>query len=115
MNTVRSNLTRMKHSIHDKFPDGNDIFGFAGISKELLVSCVEEAHSLSYKLAELEPIFEITILKRKLAQLIEECKDYLNKGPEQWSKEKKFDQFVTSLTKIREEIRFTYLIVVDKG
>ncbi len=105
----------MKKTIQERFPDGDDVFGFSGINKELLVACVDDAYQLSYKLADMEPKFEITILKRKIASLIDDCKDYLSKGTEQWGKEKKFDKFVTDLTKIREEIRITYLIVVDNG
>lgn len=115
MQTIRSNLTRIKNKIEEKFPEGNDIFGFQGISKEQLISCVEEAYQLSYKLADLEPQFEITILKRKIAHLMDSTKEYLSKNSELWGKEKKFDQFVTDLTKIREEIRLTYLTVIDKS
>lgn len=115
MQTVRSNLTRMKTSIEKKLPADQDIFGYPGISKELIVACVDEAHALSYKLADLEPQFEITVLKRKISKFIDDCKDYLNSGIDGWSKEKKFDRFISSLTKIREEIRLTYLIVIDRG
>ncbi len=115
MQTIRSNLTRMKNKIEEKFPEGDDIFGFQGINKGLLIGCVEDAYQLSYKLAELEPQFEITILKRKIAHLMDSCREYLSKNSEFWQKEKKFDQFVTDLTKIREEIRLTYLVVIDKS
>lgn len=115
MNTVRANLTRLKNSMQEKLPDGDDIFGFAGISKKLLIACVDEAYKLSYSLSQLEPEFEITVLKRKLASLFDDCKDYLNKGTEQWGKEKKFDKFITDITNIREQVRLTYLVVVDKG
>lgn len=66
-------------------------------------------------MAELEPQFEITILKRKLKGLIDDCKEYLTHDIEHWGKERKFDKFVTDLTKIREEVRLTYLVVVDKS
>lgn len=115
MQNVRSNLTRLKSSIQNKLPEGNDIFGFAGINKESLIRCVDDAYNLSYKLAELEPEFEIIILKRKVSRLLEDCKEYLSKGSDFWGKEKKFDKFVTDLTTIREYIRLTYLVVVDKG
>ncbi len=115
MQTIRSNLTRMKKAIQEKLPDDDDVFGYAGINKKMLVACVDDAYQLSYQLAEIEPQFEITILKRKISQLIEDCKEYLSKGPDQRGREKKFDKFVTDLTKIREEIRFTYLVVVDKA
>lgn len=115
MQTVRSNLTRIKTSIEKKLPAEQDIFGYAGISKEMLMACVDEAHALSYKLADLEPQFEITVLKRKISKFIEDCKDYLNSEVDSWGKEKKFDGFISSLTKIKEEIRLTYLVVVDEG
>ncbi len=115
MQAIRANLTRMKKSIQEKLPEGDDVFGFSGIDKEALIDCVNDAYQLSYKLADLEPKFEITILKRKISNLIDSCKEYLSKDTEQWGKEKKFDKFVTDLTKIREEIRITYLVVVDNA
>ncbi|MEJ1381530.1 MAG: hypothetical protein RPU34_01865 [Candidatus Sedimenticola sp. (ex Thyasira tokunagai)] len=105
----------MKKAIQEKLPDDDDVFGFPGINKKMLVACVDDAYQLSYQLSEVEPQFEITILKRKITQLIDDCKEYLNRGTDQWGKEKKFDQFVTDITRIREEIRLTYLVVVDKG
>lgn len=101
--------------MQEKLPDGDDILGFAGISKKLLIACIDEAYKLSYNLSQLEPEFEITVIKRKLASLFDDCKEYLNKSTEQWGKEKKFDKFITDITNIREQVRLTYLVVVDKG
>jgi len=115
MKAIRANLTRLKSLAEEKLPDEPDIFGFAGISKELIVRFINEAHELSYSLAGLEPKFEITILKRKITHLLESCKDSLSDGLTGWSKDKKFDEFLSNLTRIRDEIRFTYLVVVDKA
>ncbi|MBV2123413.1 MAG: hypothetical protein KUF74_18370 [Candidatus Thiodiazotropha sp. (ex Ctena orbiculata)] len=115
MQTIRSNLTRMKSLAEKKLPDEQDIFGYPGISKELIISFIDESYELSYTLNDLEPKFEITVLKRKIGLLIEECKNFLNEGVSSWSKQKKFDKFVSNLTKIREDIRLTYLAVVDKA
>ncbi len=76
---------------------------------------MDEAYNLSYTLVDLEPKFEITILKRKISTLIEECKKYINDDVKGWNKEKRFDGFVNNLTSIREQIRLTYLVVIDKG
>lgn len=115
MQTIRGNLTRLKKSIEEKLPDGDDVFGYHGINKGMLIALVDDAYQLSYQLAELEPKFEITILKRKISHLVEDCKEYLSKDVDYWGKEKKFDKFLSDLTKVREEIRITYLVVVDKG
>ncbi|MCB1864449.1 MAG: hypothetical protein KDG50_03400 [Chromatiales bacterium] len=115
MQTIRGNLTRLKKSIEEKLPDDDDVFGYPGINKGMLIAVVDDAYQLSYQLAELEPKFEITLLKRKMSHLIDDCKEYLSKDVNYWGKEKKFDKFLSDLTKVREEIRITYLVVVDKG
>ncbi|GEA02039.1 hypothetical protein KUL17_09360 [Alteromonas sp. KUL17] len=88
MQTIRSNLTRLKNLAEKNLPEGNDIFGYAGISKLLIIDFIESSHKFSYELADLEPNFEITILKRKLAKLIDLCKDYLNEDVKGFLKEK---------------------------
>lgn len=115
MQTIRANLTKLKTLVSKELPDGQDIFGYAGISKEMIISFMDEAYNLSYTLVDLEPKFEITILKRKISTLIEECKKYINDDVKGWNKEKRFDGFVNNLTSIREQIRLTYLVVIDKG
>lgn len=114
MHAIRGNLTRLRKSIEEKMPDSEDVFGYSGINKAMLIAVVDDAYQLSYQLAELEPKFEITLLKRKISRLIDDCKEYLAKDIDYWGKEAKFDKFLSDLTKIREEIRFTYLVVVDK-
>lgn len=115
MQTIRSNLTRLKNLAEKNLPEGNDIFGYAGISKLLIIDFIESSHKFSYELADLEPNFEITILKRKLAKLIDLCKDYLNEDVKGFLKEKKFDDFIDNLTEIRDQVRITYIVVVDKS
>lgn len=115
MQTIRSSLTKLKSLVSKELPDEQDIFGYAGISKEMIIIFIDEAYNLSYALAEIEPKFEITILKRKISGLIEECKKYINDDIKGWNKEKRFDAFVNNLTSIREQIRLTYLVVIDKG
>ncbi|MCW0506939.1 hypothetical protein [Aeromonas piscicola] len=115
MQTIRSNLTRLKNLVEKNLPDGDDIFGYAGISKALIIDFVESSHKFSYELVNLEPNFEITILKRKVSKLLELCKDYLNDDAKGYLKEKKFDSFIDNLTEIRDQIRITYIVVVDKS
>ena len=115
MQTIRSNLTRLKNLAEKNLPEGEDIFGYAGISKTLIVDFIESSHKFSYELADLEPNFEITILKRKVSKLIDLCKDYLNEDVKGFLKEKKFDAFIDRITEIRDQVRITYIVVVDKS
>lgn len=115
MQTIRSNLTRLKTLVEKNLPDGEDTFGYAGISKKMLIEFVDSAYAFSYELANMEPKFEITILKRKVSSLIEQCKGYLNSDVSGYLKEKKFDVFLSNLTEIRDQIRITYVLVVDKS
>ncbi|OOE35507.1 hypothetical protein BZG04_08875 [Salinivibrio kushneri] len=115
MQTIRSNLTRLKRLAEKNLPEGDDIFGYSGISKSLIIDFIDHSYELSYELVDLEPHFEITVLKRKISKLISVCKGYLNDDAKGFLKEKKFDAFIDSLTEIRDQVRFTYIVVVDKS
>jgi hypothetical protein len=115
MQAIRASLTRLKNQVESELPDESDVFGFHGISKKMILSFIDETYQISYTLSNLEPKFEITILKRKLTHLFEKAKDALTDTKKDWNRNKNFDEFLTHLTKIREETRLTYLVVVDKG
>lgn len=86
MQTVRGNITRLKSLVEKNVPEGNDVYGYAGINKSDLTSVIDEAYNLSYKLNEIEPKFEITLLKRKLSPLIDKCKNLLSDLPDEKKK-----------------------------
>lgn len=115
MQQIRANLTRIKTLIESKVKDGEDIYNYPGVNKVALLSYIDEAYTFSYKLNEMEPKFELTILKRKIVPLIDSARAFLNSLEADNSAERNFNDFLNNLTKIKENILFTYFSVVDKG
>lgn len=115
MQSVRSNITRLKNQIETSFPDEGDLFEFPGVTRGLLMSLLESASAESYDLIDKEESEEIILLKRKLAQPFETCRDYLFDFKGGKKDKKYFDEFVRALTEIRDHIRLTYLICNKSG
>ncbi len=110
MNHIRSNLTRLKKRIQEKFPDGSDIYGYPGVSKDEVVKYLEDAYGLTSRLEELRDQFPVTILKRTLSPLISECRKFADDEVEGKNSKDKFDKFLRSLTEIHDEIYLSYVI-----
>ena len=115
MQNIRSNITRLKNQIEDKIPDGSDVLDFPGITRAGLVQLLESAHAESYELLGDEDDFEVILLKRKVAQSLERCREYLSNFDGGKADRKKFDGFVIDLTNIRDQIRVTYLVCKKSG
>lgn len=115
MQSVRSNITRLKNQIEASFPDEGDLFEFPGVTRGLLMSLLESASAESYELIDKEESEEIILLKRKLAQPFEICREYLYDVKGGKNDKKYFDEFVRALTEIRDHIRLSYLICNKSG
>lgn len=115
MQSIRSNITRLKNQIDAAFPEDGDLFEFPGVTRVLLVGLLESASAESYELLDKEEDSEIILLKRKIAQPLEICRDYLYDFKGGKKDKKYFDEFVRSLTDIRDQIRLTYLICNKSG
>ena len=115
MQNVRSNITRLKNNIEATFPETGDILEFPGVTRAGLMQLMESASAESYELLDKEEDFEVVLLKRKIAQPIDMCRDYLSDYSGGRRDKKNFDSFVRSLTDIRDQIRLTYLICNKSG
>lgn len=115
MQSVRSNITRLKNQIEASFPNEGDLFEFPGVTRELLMSLLESASAESYELIDKEENEEVILLKRKLAQPFETCRDYLYDFKGGKRDKTYFDEFVRALTEIRDHIRLTYFICNKSG
>ena len=70
MQTFRSRLTKIKKHL-EQLPDGPDVYGFSGVSKELLVKEIDSLYGLSQFISERESeqfAFEVIALKRASSQ-----------------------------------------------
>lgn len=100
----------------EKLPEGNDLYGYDGISKEALLASIGGAYSLSHEiLPNDEARFEVISLKRAGSALYKTLKDFFDLDEQSSKKRNKFDEFLNDLSALVEKTRLTYLIVVKNG
>jgi predicted nucleic acid-binding Zn-ribbon protein len=112
MKSIRLRLTNLISLVKKSIPEGDDVYGYDGISKELIEQSLQESYNLLSNLEEHQNKFEVIFLQRDLAQLINQGKDKLKNGLIK-SAESKFDDFLVNVQKIRFLIRETYVAVTE--
>jgi hypothetical protein len=113
----KSRLTRIKKLISEKIPEGKDVFGFAGVSREMLLSTCEEIYDLSDQIEAKDDDhhFEIIALKRFESEFHEKLNDFLEHGVTSDKAKEKFDKFLNDLSKLYERTKLVYFIVNKNG
>ncbi|WP_155485470.1 hypothetical protein, partial [Vibrio harveyi] len=116
MKTAKSSITRLKKAITDKLPSAPDIYGFQGINRALLIECLDETYGLLEGLSEKRETFDVIFMKRTLAELTKTCTDYLKDDfLKEFNREKKFNNFLDCIFKIRNLVKQTYLLVIEES
>jgi len=113
MEQTKERLTRVIETIKESFPDENDLKGFLGISRALIIEALTETEVLLISLKEYDNRFETIILKRNLAELFEKINKELE---EKFDKIKptQFNSILNHITKIRASVRDAYFAVVNE-
>jgi len=117
MKAFKSRLTRIKNLLNEKIPDGTDVFGFAGITREMLLATCQEIYELSDQIAAKDDDhhFEIIALKRLESEVNDRLIDFLEHGVTSDKAKDKFDKFLNDLSKLYEKTKVVYFIVTKNG
>ena len=117
MQHFRANLTRLKSQMENKLPEGNDIFGYSGVNKPLLISAVELAYSLSQEIEERDDStrFEVIALKRHGSEANRLLKEYLDNQISHKKAPEYFNEFLNCLSSLIEKIKIAYFVVTKNG
>lgn len=114
MKTVKASITRIISSIETSLPEGNDVYGFSGINKELLIDGLKETHGLLSALESHKDTFDVLYMKRSISSLSKNCSEYLkSKYKEGPLKDSKFDSFLNDIFSIRRIVKETYLLTIS--
>jgi len=107
MKSSKLRLTHLRKKIFDVLPDTDDIKGYQGISKRIIIESINESYALLSVFDEYNDKFETIFAKREIAQLIERANEYLNVG---WFSEDndRFNDFLHLIAQIRFILRNTY-------
>ena len=109
MRSTKLRITNLKNKINENLPDGDDIYGYAGINKSMLIQSLTDSHALLACLEEYKTTFEVVFMERNVAEIVERCQNYLKNQNEINSDT--FNSFLNNLNKIRSEIKTTYILV----
>jgi hypothetical protein len=120
MQYFRGNLSRVKKLIQERLPDEQDLYGYPGVSKNLLINAVDLAYQLSQEIEENDTDdgvkFEIISLKRFGSQANDELKKYLEDDTKyKSSATRNFNDFLNHLSQLIEKTKQVYFIVNKNG
>jgi peptidoglycan hydrolase CwlO-like protein len=112
MKTEKQRLTRIINTVKEKFPDGNDIFGYSGITKERIIHSLENSYTFLGLLEEINNEIEIVWIKRKLAKYFDELSGILKEiNTDLWIQ--KFDRFLDIIFEMRINVKEVYIALTD--
>ncbi len=117
MKAFKGRLTRIKKLITEKLPDSKDVFGFDGVSREMLLNTCQEIYDLSGEIEAKDDghHFEIIGLKRLESELNEKLIDCLEHGLDSDKAKERFNKFLNDLSKLYERTKLVYFIVNKNG
>lgn len=98
--------------ITEKFPDNNDLKGFLGISRTLILDLLNVCNGLLITLKEHNNHFEVILLKRELPEIFEKLFRELNEDFDK-IKGDKFNIILKQISKLRSLIKDTYELVIN--
>jgi len=110
MQHFKSRLTKIKHVV-ERFPDQGDIYGYAGITREVLLNAVQRAYDLAQDIPDVDSDnqFVIITLKRRSAAFYESYKGILDSESGR-PDEDIFNRFVEDLSALIRETKCVYFI-----
>ena len=112
MEQMKQKLGQLIASINETFPDENDLKGFQGISRQLILSVLNDCDALMTSLLLFDNAFETIVLKRELADLFEKANNELEDKFEK-IKSDKFNSFLKHIAKIKSLTKETFVSVAS--
>ena len=116
MNTFRSRLSRIKKHL-EQLHDGPDVYGFPGVSKDLLVKEIDSLYGLSQFISEheAEPFaFEVIALKRASSRFYQQYKELFD-AEDGAPRQESFDEFLNGLTTLVEKTKVVCSLMSNDG
>jgi hypothetical protein len=112
MKIEKQRLTKIITTVKERFPEGEDIFGFSGVNRQKIVQSLNNSYSLLGLIEAYEDEIETIWLKRRLARYFDDLFSLLKETEsEKWLE--KFDIFLTTIAKLRIAIKDLYITLSD--
>lgn len=114
MRATRQKISLLKNKISESLPEDNDIFGYAGISKTLVLDSLTESYNLLSVLEDFNDKFETILAKRNVAQFIDNANNYLSDTIKSESAVEKFNDFLINISQLRFNLKEAYITLSEK-
>lgn len=109
MRSIKTRLTNLKSKVLDILPEGEEILGFPGITKELIVESINDTYQVLDLLAEYEKKFEAILLQRRLADCIDKANEYLKEKFKNQDADD-FNRFLNKVGEMHYAVNETYIL-----
>ncbi len=114
MRATRHKISLLKNRIAENLPDDNDIFGYSGISKALIINSLNESYDLLSVLEDYNDKFETIIAKRSVALFIDNANYYLNDVLKSEVAVEKFNDFLINISQLRFNLKEAYITLSER-
>lgn len=112
MKVEKQKLTRITNSVKEKFPDGEDIYGYNGITKNKVIHSLNESYNILGLLESISEEVETIWVKRKLATYFDDLFSLL-KDIESEAWKDKFDHFLNLIYDLRRTLKDLYITLTS--
>lgn len=109
MRSIKTRLTYLKNKVTDVIPEGEDILGFPGITKSLIIESIDDTYQTLDLLSKYETKFEAILLQRRLAYCIDKATDYLKEKFKNQNADD-FNRFLNKVAEMHYASKETYII-----
>lgn len=109
MKSLRLRISHLRNKIIDNLSDDEDLYGYLGISKIIIIESLNESYNLLATLQEYNDKFETIFAKRAVANYIDELNDFIDNDLERRKVESKFDNFLRAIANIRFTLKESYI------
>lgn len=112
MEQTKQKLEQLITTINETFPDESDLKGFQGISKQLIISILNDSDTLMTSLLQFDNAYETIILKRELAEIFEKINSELEDNFDK-IKPEKFNSLIKNIAKVKLQAKETFISVTS--
>lgn len=113
MQKIKTYISKLRTTITESFPEGDNLFKVEGLKKQTIVDCLDTSYSLIEKLSESTDKYEVIILKKNLISIFSELNKEANWIKKGFTSEKTTSAVIDLIFDLSNKIHTTYLIVVD--
>ena len=113
MKTEKQRLSLIINKIKEKFPEGIDIFGYNGITKEGIISSLEQTYNFLGLLDTIDDEIEKVWIKRKLSKYFDEINNLIKDIDNDTWKDQ-FDHFLDIIFEMRINVKELYYALTNR-